>query len=85
MEQKSYEDERREEEEEDNTHKYKENEIHAKFRITSQEWNDALNDPESEEYQEMANTVEQGIMEMLHEDESFTEQAKFKVTIESFR
>lgn len=62
---------------------YDPNEINAKFKI-SQEWDDDLDDPESDAFAEMSNAVTAGVMEILEQDEDLAEQADFKVTIVGF-
>ena len=49
------------------------------------EWDEKLNDPESEEFKSYSDTITRGIEEMLAQDETLTEQADFNVTIVGFR
>ena len=61
--------------------KYDENEVHGKFRITSEVWNEHLNDENSVEFQELSRTLKSGLKEMLMEDEDLSEKADFNVEI----
>ena len=61
--------------------KYDENEVHGKFRITSEQWNEQLNDENSVEFQELSKTLKSGLKEMLMEDEDLSEKADFNVEI----
>ena len=65
--------------------KYNENEINGKFKIMMG-WNDKFNDPESEEYQDLANTIETDLEDMLRKERDLSEQVEeFTVTVEKFR
>ncbi len=64
---------------------YETNEVNGKFRITSEQWNERLNDPNTIEYQELSETLKTGLREMLEEDETLKEQADFDVDIVKFR
>ena len=50
-----------------------------------QQWDERLNDPESEEFKSYSETITRGIEDMLSQDETITEQADFTVTIVGFR
>lgn len=50
-----------------------------------QQWDERLNDPESEEFKAYSETITRGIEDMLSKDETITEQADFTVTIVGFR
>ena len=65
---------------EDNKH-YDENEVHGKFRITSEQWNEQLRDENSVEYQELSTTLKSGLKEMLMEDKNLSDAADFDVEI----
>ena len=64
--------------------KFSKTEINGKFKIMGQ-WDERLNDPESEEFKSYSETITRGIEEMLAEDDTLTEQADFNVTIVGFR
>ena len=49
------------------------------------EWDEKLNDPESEEFKSYSETITRGIEDMLAQDENLSEQADFTVTIVGFR
>jgi len=63
---------------------YDANEVNGKFKITNEHWSEDLNDPESEHYQHMAETISRGIYELLEEGD-LTNHADFNVTILGFR
>ncbi len=63
---------------------YNVNEVNAKFKITSEHWTDDLDDPSSENYRKMSETITRGIHEML-EEQNLTQQADFDITILGFR
>ena len=63
----------------------KENEINGKFRVTSEKWNDNLADPNSIEYQSLAETMKTGLYEMLAQERGLLENADFKIDIIGFR
>lgn len=64
--------------------KFSKTEVNGKFKIMRQ-WDERLNDPESEEFKSYSETITRGIEDMLAQDETFTEQADFNVTIVGFR
>merc|ERR1719334_2803366 len=64
---------------------YNENEVNGKFKITSLRWDEKLNDPSSEEFKELANTIEGDITNMLQEDGDLSEQADFTVSVQRFK
>ncbi len=63
---------------------YNRNEINGKFKITSEHWTEELDNPESEHYHLMSETITRGIMELI-EDKGLTHQADFHVDIVSFK
>jgi len=65
--------------------KYNENEINGKFKIMMG-WDDKFNDPESKEYQDLANTIETDLEDMLRKERDLSEQVEsFTVKVEQFR
>ena len=64
--------------------KYEENEVNGKFKIMSK-WDDELLDRSSKKFQELENTLKQGLLEMLRGDNNLKDQADFEVDIISFR
>jgi len=64
---------------------YNENEVNAKFKITSLRWDEKLNDPNSQEYQDLSNTIEDSIESMLRSERDLDEQAEFSVEVQKFR
>ena len=50
-----------------------------------QQWDERLNDPESEEFKSYSETITRGIEDMLAQDDTLTEQADFTVTVVGFR
>ncbi len=63
---------------------YSKTEVNGKFKIM-QTWDEKLNDRESPEFKEMANTITRGIEEMLEADENLSGQADFEVEILGFK
>lgn len=63
---------------------YDETEVNGKFKIVSQHWTEDLNDPDSDNYKKMTETITRGIEELLA-DEGLTDQADFNITIVSFK
>jgi hypothetical protein len=59
--------------------------VNGKFRITSEQWNEVLDDQNSIEYQELSTTLKNGLKEMLMEDEDLSEKADFEVDIVKLR
>jgi len=64
---------------------FNENEVNAKFKITSLRWDEKLNDPNSQEYQDLSNTIEDSIESMLRSERDLDEQAEFSVEVQKFR
>jgi len=64
---------------------FNENEVNAKFKITSLRWDEKLNDPNSQEYQDLSNTIEDSIESMLRSERDLDEQAEFSVEVKKFR
>merc|ERR1719481_166230 len=64
---------------------YNENEVNGKFKITSLKWNEKLTDPESFEYKELANSIEESLLSMLKNEGDFDEQAEFTVKVQKFK
>ena len=65
--------------------KYNENEINGKFKIMMG-WDDKFRDPESKEYQDLANTIETDLEDMLRKERDLSEQVEsFTVKVEQFR
>ena len=63
---------------------YDENEINGKFKIMMA-WDDKFNDPESQEYQDLANTIETDLEEMLRKERDLSEQVEeFTVKVQQF-
>ena len=60
---------------------YAENEINGKFRITSEEWTEQLQDQNSIEFQELSTTLKSGLKELLEENQELKEKANFDVEI----
>jgi hypothetical protein len=63
---------------------YNKNEVNGKFKITSEHWDENLDDPNSVEYRKMSETVTRGIEELL-EKQGLAEKASFNVTILGFK
>ena len=65
--------------------KYNENEINGKFKIMMA-WNEEYNDPESEEYQNLANSIENDLEDMLRKERDLSEQVEdFTVKVQKLR
>ena len=60
---------------------YAENEINGKFRITSEEWTEQLQDQNSIEFQELSTTLKSGLKELLEDNQELKEKANFDVEI----
>ena len=67
--------------ESDDTKQYADNEINGKFRITSEEWTEQLQDQNSIEFQELSTTLKSGLKELLEENQDLKEKANFDVEI----
>jgi len=65
----------------ENDKQYEENEINGKFRITSEEWSEQLQDQNSIEFQELSTTLKSGLKELLDENQELREKANFDVEI----
>ena len=65
--------------------KYNENEINGKFKIMMA-WSDDFNDPESEEYTKLANSIENDLEDMLRKERDLSEQVEdFTVKVQKLR
>jgi len=64
---------------------YNENEVNGKFKITSLRWDEKLNDPSSQEYLDLSNTIEDSIESMLRSERDLDEQAEFTVKVQKFK
>ena len=65
--------------------KYNENEINGKFKIMMA-WNEDYNDPESEEYIKLANSIENDLEDMLRKERDLSEQVEdFTVKVQKLR
>ena len=60
-------------------------EINAKFKITSLKWDQRLSDPDSEKFQDLANTIENDITTMLKSEKALDDQADFTVSVKHFK
>ena len=60
-------------------------EINAKFKITSLKWDQSLSDPDSEKFQDLANTIENDITAMLKSEKELDDQADFTVSVKHFK
>lgn len=61
--------------------RYNENEVDGKFRITSEQWSEKLEDTESIEFQELSTTLKTGLREMLLQNDELSKKADFDVEI----
>lgn len=61
--------------------KYEENEVHGKFRITSEQWSEQLEDRNSREFSDLSNTLTTGLQELLEDDEELKDKADFDIEI----
>ena len=59
-------------------------ELIAEFKIKKQ-WNDQLNNPKSEEFKSLSDTIRLGLIDMLSQDKSLNNETEFIVTILGFR
>ena len=66
---------------EKNERQYDENEVNGKFRITSELWNERLEDRNSVEFQDLSSTLSLGLKEMLMDNDDLKEKADFDVEI----
>lgn len=60
---------------------YEANEVHGKFRITSERWSETLQDQNSIEFQELSSTLKTGLKELLLDNKDLSEKADFDVEI----
>lgn len=65
----------------DDDKQYEANEVHGKFRITSERWSEPLQDQNSIEFQELSNTLKTGLKELLLDNKDLSEKADFDVEI----
>ena len=64
---------------------YNENEVNGKFKITSLRWDEKLSNPNSQEYLDLSNTIEDSLESMLRSERDLDEQAEFSVKVQKFR
>jgi len=64
---------------------YNENEINGKFKIMMG-WDQKFNDPESEEFKSLANSIENDLEDMLRQERDLSDQVEeFTVKVQKFR
>ena len=64
---------------------YNQNEINGKFKIMMG-WDEKFNDPESEEYKSLANSIENDLEDMLRKERDLSDQVEsFTVKVQKLR
>eukprot|EP00092_Neocalanus_flemingeri_P080117 GFUD01099904.1.p1 GENE.GFUD01099904.1~~GFUD01099904.1.p1 ORF type:complete len:1109 (+),score=396.10 GFUD01099904.1:107-3433(+) len=65
--------------------KFNKNEINGRFKITSLKWNEKLKNPDSQEFKDLANTIEDSIGSMLKDEKELSEKVDFSVSVQRFK
>ena len=72
-----------EEEEEEKEPAFDESEIQGKFKMLK-DWDSSLSDPSSPEFEQLANTIEKDLVEMLVQEQDLGEKLDFTVEVQRF-
>merc|ERR1712013_882631 len=65
--------------------KFNRNEINGKFKITNLKWSEKLKSKETQEFKDLAKTIEDSIESMLKNERELSEKVDFTVSVQNFK